>query len=82
MSKKFSDVFGPVLRQLRTDKGMTQEVLGGLVGVSSPYISMMESGHNYPSLEMIFQLAAALEICPSEILKEMEKRLNWGVRDN
>jgi transcriptional regulator with XRE-family HTH domain len=71
-------VFGPVLRQLRIDKNMTQEVLGGLVGVSSPYISMMESGHNYPSLEMIFQLAVALEIRPSGILREMENRLRWG----
>ena len=82
MSKKFSDVFGPVLRQLRIDKNMTQEVLGGLVGVSSPYISMMESGHNYPSLEMIFQLAVALEIRPSGILREMENRLRWGEVEN
>jgi len=82
MSKKFSDAFGPVLRKLRMDKNTTQEVLGGMVGVSSPYISMMESGHNYPSLEMIFLLAAALEIRPSDILKEMENRLQWGEKDN
>ena len=78
MNKKYSDVFGPVLRQVRISKNMTQEVLGGLTGVSSPYICMLESGHNYPSLEMIFQLAAALEIRPSELLAEMEKRLHWG----
>ena len=57
---------------------MTQEVLGGLVGVSSPYISMMESSHNYPSLEMIFQLATALDIRPSELLAEMEKNIAWS----
>ncbi len=77
MSKKFSDSFGPVLRQLRSSKNLTQEVLGGLVGVSSPYISMMESGQNYPSLEMVFLLATALEVRPSEIVAAMEERLHW-----
>ncbi len=78
MSKKFSDAFGPVLRELRISKNMTQEILGGLVGVSSPYISMMESGHNYPSLEMIFQIAAALDIRPNEIITRMENKLHWN----
>ena len=78
MQKKiFSMAFGPVLRQFRQGKNMSQEVLSGLVGVSTPYISMLESGHNFPSLEMIFQIAVALNVRPSEILAAMEERLHW-----
>ncbi len=56
---------------------MAQEVLGGLAGVSSPYICMLESSKNYPSLEMIFRLAAVLDIKPSSLIEAMEKRLDW-----
>ena len=82
MDKQFSDAFGPVLRQIRMSRNMTQEVLGGLVGVSSPYISMLESSRNYPSLEMIFRLASVLNVNPSSIIEAMEKRLNWKGEQN
>ena len=81
MAKKFSDAYGPVLRRFRNDKGLTQDRLSELVDVSPPYISMLESGHNYPSLEMVFQLAHALDVRPSAMLAEMEQRLNWPTDD-
>jgi len=43
--------------------------------VASPYISMLESGHKYPNLEMIFKLADALEVRPGAMLDAMEERL-------
>jgi len=64
MSKNSSDAFGPVLRQLRLQKQLTQDHLSELVGVASPFISMLESGHKYPNLEMIFKLAGAFGVRP------------------
>lgn len=77
MAKKFSDAYGPVLRRIRNEKGLTQDRLSELAGVSPPFISMLESGHNYPSLEMVFQLGLALEVRPSSMFAEMEQRLDW-----
>jgi len=68
------DAFGPVLRKLRYEKNLTQDRLSERVGVSSSYISMLESGYNYPSLDMLFRLADALKIPASAILLEMEER--------
>ena len=75
MTKKSSDAFGPVLRQLRLEKKLTQDQLSELVDVASPYISMLESGHKYPNLEMLFKLAGALGVRPAAMLDAMEERL-------
>jgi len=75
MSKNRSDSFGPVLRQLRMEKGLTQDQLSEMVGVASPFISMLESGHKYPNLEMIFKLAEALRVRPGSMLDAMDERL-------
>ena len=75
MGKKRSDAFGPVLRTLRLEKKFTQDQLSEMVGVASPYISMLESGHKYPNLEMMFKLADALGVRPGGMLDAMEERL-------
>lgn len=74
MGEKRLDAFGPVLRRLRHEKNLTQDKLSEMVGVASPYISMLESGHNYPNLAMLFKLADALGISASSLLAAMEER--------
>jgi len=73
MGENRLDAFGPILRKFRLEKKLTQDQLSERVGVTSPYISMLESGHNYPNLEMLFRLADALKIPTSAIIAEMEK---------
>ncbi len=75
MAGKNSDAFGPVLRQFRVERGLTQDRLSVLVGMASPFLSMLESGHKYPNLEMLFKLAHALEVRPGAFLDAMERRL-------
>ncbi len=73
--KKKSDAFGPVLRQMRQERGLTQERLSEVLGVAAPYVSMLESGHKYPNLEMLFKISEALGIRPGAMLDAMEERL-------
>jgi transcriptional regulator with XRE-family HTH domain len=73
MGEKSLDAFGPVLRRLRHEKNLTQDKLSEMVGVASPYISMLESGHNYPNLAMVFKLADALDVEAWEIVKAMNE---------
>lgn len=75
MNKNRLDALGPVLRKLRLERNLTQEQLSEMVDVASPYISMLESGHKYPNLEMLFKLADALGVCPGAILDEMDRSL-------
>jgi len=66
--------FGPVLRRLRLEKGLSQEALAERAGmVSHAHLSRLESGHKQPTVETLFRLADALEISASAIISEMEK---------
>lgn len=69
--------FSARIRQLRTDKGLSQRTLGERVGVSFTYISKVENGRldfgDYPSEELIRRLAAALDADEEELLLLAEK---------
>jgi transcriptional regulator with XRE-family HTH domain len=65
-------LFGEVLKQLRSDKGLSQEELGFESGCHRTYISMLERGKKSPSLKTIFQIAKALETNPSEIMERLQ----------
>jgi XRE family transcriptional regulator, regulator of sulfur utilization len=62
--------FGAVVRKLREARGLTQEQLAESAEVSATYIGFVERGDNVPTLTIIIQIAAALDVRPSELLKE------------
>ena len=64
--------FGLVLRQLRVQKGISQESLGFDADLQRNFISMIELGQSAPTIKSIYKLAAALGVRPSEILIRME----------
>jgi transcriptional regulator with XRE-family HTH domain len=64
--------FGLVLRQLRLQKGFTQESLSFESGLQRNFISMLELGQTSPSIKSIYKLAVAMSVRPSEILIRME----------
>jgi transcriptional regulator with XRE-family HTH domain len=66
------ELFGNVLKQLRSDKGLSQEELGFESGYHRTYISMLERGKKSPSLKTIFQLAKALDVEPSYIMEQLQ----------
>lgn len=53
--------FGRRLREYRHARGLTQEQLGELVGVSFQHIGMLERGKRSPSMEMLISLCYALD---------------------
>ena len=72
MAKKLENVFGEVMRDLRKKRGFSQEELGFETGYHRTYISLLERGLRSPTLTTIFQLATALEVKPSEIIRQVE----------
>lgn len=43
--------------------------------VDRNYISLIELGRNSPSVRLMFNLCDALDIAPSEFVKEVERRI-------
>lgn len=67
--------FGLVLRTLRKKAGLSQEQLALEAGVERNFVSLIERGVNQPTIRVIFKLANALQISPSEIVKAVEQHL-------
>ncbi|HEY7933827.1 MAG TPA: helix-turn-helix transcriptional regulator [Solirubrobacteraceae bacterium] len=64
--------FGAALRMLRTERGLSQEALGELAGISGNYVGDAERGERNVSLRIIWGLADALGVPAQEILRLTE----------
>jgi len=64
--------FGKRIKELRADVGMTQDVLAAKIGKDRSYVGFIERGERNPGLEVIFDIAAALNVKPDELLKEIK----------
>ena len=65
---------GVALREFRHQRGLSQDELADRMDLSTPYISMLESGKRYPSIEMLIRIAVALDVRPGAILDKIADR--------
>ncbi len=72
-------IFGEVIRELRRKRGLSQEGFGFECELHRTYISLLERGKRIPSLTTIIQLATALNVLPSEIVRQV--RVPDGVEE-
>jgi transcriptional regulator with XRE-family HTH domain len=70
------DAFGEILRQIRKDRGLSQEELAFQTEYHPSYISQLERGRKSPSLRTIMRLAGVLDTPASEILRRVEGLLS------
>jgi len=68
-------VFGEILRELRTKSGKTQEQMALDAGLDRTYISMLERGLRQPTLKTLVALSGTLDIAVSEIIAKAEDKL-------
>jgi len=67
--------FGETLREIRSAAGISQEKLALESGCHRTYVSLLERGLKSPSLSILFRIAEALHIAPSDIVRHVEARL-------
>lgn len=67
--------FGQVLREFRTEAGLSQEALSFICGRHRTYVSLVERGKNAPSITTLWLLAEALEVLPSVMIQRVEALL-------
>ncbi len=59
---------GRFLKELRSEKGLTQEQLSEMLGVSNRSISRWENGVNMPDFDLVIELANYYQISIEELL--------------
>ena len=64
---------GKAIKAVRTEKGLSQEVLSGLADIGRAHLSMIETGRKTASLETIWKLAGAFNMNPSELIQRIER---------
>lgn len=67
--------FGMVLRELRKEKGLSQEKLAHAAGMERNYVSLLELGRNSASIKVIFKLSGVLGTSVTEFMSMVEARL-------
>lgn len=63
---------GSVIRRLRIQKHMTQELLSGFAGIARSHLSMIETGAKQANFETIWRIALALDMKPSQLVAQIE----------
>jgi transcriptional regulator with XRE-family HTH domain len=57
------------LRRLRRERGFSQEELADLAGINRNYVGMVEREENAPTVDVLEQLAGALNIEVIELFR-------------
>lgn len=68
-------VFGQVLKSLREERGISQQDLAFDADIDRTYVSMLERGIRQPSLQVVFDIAGALNMAPEDLVATVSKKL-------
>ena len=67
---------GAFLKNLRRERGITQEQLAEELGVSGRTISRWETGSNMPDISLLVEIAGFFDVSIPEIIKGERKSEN------
>ncbi len=68
--------FGDAVRELRGERGISQERLALEAGLDRTYLSGIERGERNPSLANLFKVADALGVRLSELVARAERLMD------
>jgi transcriptional regulator with XRE-family HTH domain len=71
-------VLGEAIKQLREDRGLSQEALALAAGVHQTWMSRLESGTLNPSWGMVSRVAVALGVEVSDVAQAAERLKKRG----
>lgn len=68
------------IKRIRIEKKLSQEKLGELANLSSPFISDIENGKKWGSFETLVSIANALEVEPYELLLPAKTAVSYDTK--
>lgn len=64
---------GIVVRRIRKQKNLSQEVVSGLAGMARSHLAMIENGDKQANFETVWRLANALDMKPHDLVRRIEE---------
>lgn len=77
--KTAESILGERLRELRMERGFSQEKLAELAGLHRNYIGHLERGEKTASLDVIVRLSSSFDTSVTELLKPFDRRTTRAV---
>ena len=74
-SKPVKKAFGAVLRDLREQAGISQEMLAHRARLTRNFIGMLERAERTPTIDTLFELAKVLGVAPHAFVQLVEERI-------
>lgn len=68
-------ITGRIIREIREQRGLTQEVLSGLAAVSRSHLAEIETGHTNANVETLWKISEALDMKMSDLIRMVEQEL-------
>lgn len=68
-------IMGQIIGTLRTESGMSQEVLSGLAGIGRSHLGKIENGVKNATVDTLWKIAVALDMKLSELISILEERM-------
>jgi len=62
--------FGERVRQIRKERGLSQEALADLAGIDRSYMGHIERGDQNITLTKIYQISEALRVSVSDLISD------------
>ena len=75
MARSRAQAFGDALRELREERGLSQEAAALTCGIDRSYFGRLERGQKTPTLGTVWRIADAFETQPSYLLAQAERLL-------
>ena len=65
---------GKLIRKLRKERGLSQDVLSGLAGIGRSHLAMIENGSKIANVETLYRIADALDMRMSDLFQMYESK--------
>ena len=72
---------GNAIRTARIKKGISQETLAELVGITPTHLKHIESEHRKPSIEVLIEIAQVLQMSVDNIVFPRESELTQKINE-
>ncbi len=69
--ENFKRIVGDLIRDIRTDQGLSQEKLGYLTGYDRTYIGSIERGEKNASFYAFYKILKVLDVDPTEFFNKI-----------
>ena len=68
-------ITGRIIRELREQQGLTQEVLSGLAAISRSHLADIETGHTNANVETLWRISEALGMKLGNLIRMVEQEI-------